>query len=64
MISIKIASPVAKVTGKNEQEFFRFDEGWKRSSGLQQKFPDLLASASTAQNVKYRLEGYLFPSYL
>ncbi|EME8139994.1 endolytic transglycosylase MltG [Enterococcus durans] len=58
----QIASRVAKVTGKNEQEFLDLMKDETFFKELQQKFPDLLASASTAENVKYRLEGYLFPA--
>ena len=51
----QIASRVAKVTGKNEQEFLDLMKDETFFKELQQKFPDLLASASTAENVKYRL---------
>ena len=29
---------------------------------MKAKYPDLLESAATAEGVRYRLEGYLFPA--
>jgi len=55
----QIAERVAKVTGKDKKEFLD-DETFFNE--LYQKFPELLESASKAENTKYRLEGYLFPA--
>ncbi|MDA3973493.1 endolytic transglycosylase MltG [Enterococcus thailandicus] len=58
----QIASRVAKITGKDKQEFLDLmtDEGFLKE--LYQKFPELLESTSQAKDVKYHLEGYLFPA--
>lgn len=58
----QIAARVAKVTGKDKQEFLDLMKDETFFNELYKKFPDLLDSASKAQNVKYRLEGYLFPA--
>lgn len=58
----QIASRVAKVTGKDKQEFLDLMKDESFFKELYQKFPDLLESASKAENTKYRLEGYLFPA--
>ena len=31
---------------------------------MKAKYPDLLESAATAEGVRYRLEGYLFPQLM
>lgn len=58
----QIASRVAKITGKDKQEFLDLmtDEAFLKE--LYQKFPELLESTSQAKDVKYHLEGYLFPA--
>ncbi|OQO70919.1 aminodeoxychorismate lyase [Enterococcus villorum] len=58
----QIASRVAKVTGKEKQEFLDLMKDESFFNELHKKFPDLLDSASQAENVKYPLEGYLFPA--
>ncbi len=58
----QIASRVAKITGKDKQEFLDLitDDAFLKE--LYQKFPELLESLSQAKDVKYHLEGYLFPA--
>ncbi|MBO0483005.1 endolytic transglycosylase MltG [Candidatus Enterococcus courvalinii] len=58
----QIASRVAKITGKDKQEFLDLmtDEAFLKE--LYQKFPELLESTSQAKDAKYHLEGYLFPA--
>lgn len=58
----QIASRVAKITGKDKQEFLDLitDDAFLKE--LYQKFPELLESSSQAKDVKYHLEGYLFPA--
>ncbi|MEY8446044.1 endolytic transglycosylase MltG [Enterococcus ratti] len=58
----QIASRVAKVTGKEKQAFLDLMKNKSFFKELQKKFPELLESASQAKNVKYPLEGYLFPA--
>ncbi|MBF8807730.1 MAG: endolytic transglycosylase MltG [Enterococcus lacertideformus] len=58
----QIAARVAKVTGKEKQAFLDLMKDELFFKELQKKFPELLESASQAENVKYRLEGYLFPA--
>ncbi|WP_406601726.1 endolytic transglycosylase MltG [Enterococcus faecium] len=58
----QIAERVAKVTGKDKKEFLDLVNDETFFNELYQKFPELLESASKAENTKYRLEGYLFPA--
>ncbi|HFC9197207.1 endolytic transglycosylase MltG [Enterococcus lactis] len=58
----QIAERVAKVTGKDKKEFLDLVNDETFFNELHQKFPELLESASKAENTKYRLEGYLFPA--
>ncbi|MGL9756464.1 endolytic transglycosylase MltG [Enterococcus thailandicus] len=58
----QIASRVAKITGKDKQEFLDLIKDDAFLKELYQKFPELLESASQAKDVKYHLEGYLFPA--
>lgn len=56
----QIAERVAKVTGKDKKEFLDLVNDETFFNELYQKFPELLESASKAENTKYRLEGYLY----
>ena len=58
----QIAERVAKVTGKDKKEFLDLVNDETFFNELHQKFPELLESASKAENTKHRLEGYLFPA--
>lgn len=58
----QIAERVAKITGKDKQEFLDLLKNEAFFTELTQKYPDLLESAAKAENTKYRLEGYLFPA--
>ncbi|WP_218657875.1 MULTISPECIES: endolytic transglycosylase MltG [Enterococcus] len=58
----QIASRVAKITGKDKQEFLDLIKDDVFLKELYQKFPELLESSSQAKDVKYHLEGYLFPA--
>lgn len=58
----QIASRVAKITGKDKQEFLDLIKDDAFLKELYQKFPELLESSSQAKDVKYHLEGYLFPA--
>lgn len=58
----QIASRVAKITGKDKQEFLDLITDDTFLKELYQKFPELLESSSQAKDVKYHLEGYLFPA--
>lgn len=58
----QIAAAVAKKTNITKKEFLDLMNDEAFFNQLKEKFPQLLESASQAQGVKYRLEGYLFPA--
>jgi UPF0755 protein len=58
----QIAVRVAKVTGKDKEEFLDLMKNEDFFNELKNKYPELLESAGQAKDVKYRLEGYLFPA--
>jgi UPF0755 protein len=58
----QIAVRVAKVTGKDKKEFLDLMKDEDFFNELKSKYPELLESAGNAKDVKYRLEGYLFPA--
>lgn len=58
----QIAVRVAKVTGKDKKEFLDLMKNEDFFNELKAKYPELLESAGNAKDVKYRLEGYLFPA--
>lgn len=57
-----IAQTVQKQTDFTSQEFLALMKDETFIKSLAKKYPDLLGSAMQAQNVRYRLEGYLFPA--
>ncbi|MDQ7937222.1 endolytic transglycosylase MltG [Lactiplantibacillus sp. WILCCON 0030] len=57
-----IAKTVQKQTDFTSQEFLALMKDETFIKSLAKKYPELLGSAMTAKNVRYRLEGYLFPA--
>lgn len=57
-----IAQTVQKQTDFTSQEFLALMKDETFIKSLAKKYPDLLGSAMQAKNVRYRLEGYLFPA--
>ena len=58
----KIASLVAKKTDFKKEEFIKVMKDDKFFEQLKAQYPDLLTDAGNAKDVRYRLEGYLFPA--
>lgn len=58
----QIADLMAEKTKVSKKEFMAQIEDPEFFNGLVAKYPDLLASVKDAQDVRYRLEGYLFPA--
>jgi len=58
----KIASLVAKKTDFTKEDFIKVMKDEKFFDQLKAQYPDLLTDASNAKDVRYRLEGYLFPA--
>ena len=58
----KIASLVAKKTDFNKEDFIKVMKDDKFFEQLKAQYPDLLTDAGNAKDVRYRLEGYLFPA--
>ena len=58
----KIASLVAKKTDFKKEDFIKVMKDDKFFDQLKAQYPDLLTDASNAKDVRYRLEGYLFPA--
>lgn len=58
----QIAAAIADKTNIKKSEFLDLMNDEEFFNKLKEKFPQLLESASQAQGVKYRLEGYLFPA--
>lgn len=58
----QIAAVVAKKTKYTKAEFLAVLNNQTFLNKMAKKYPDLLSSAMSATNVRYRLEGYLFPA--
>ncbi|WP_053367230.1 endolytic transglycosylase MltG [Bacillus sp. FJAT-27245] len=58
----EIATLMAKVTGKTQEEVFQRLNDREFVKGLMAKYPDLLTNEIFGEKVKYPLEGYLFPA--
>lgn len=58
----KIASLVAKKTDFKKEDFIKVMKDDKFFEQLKAQYPDLLTDAGNAKDVRYRLEGYLFPA--
>lgn len=58
----KIASLVAKKTDFKKEDFIKVMKDQKFFDQLKAQYPDLLTDAGNAKDVRYRLEGYLFPA--
>ncbi|AVK62892.1 endolytic transglycosylase MltG [Lactobacillus sp. CBA3606] len=57
-----IAQTIQKQTDFTSKEFYALMKDQTFLNSLAKKYPDLLGSAMKAKNVRYRLEGYLFPA--
>lgn len=57
-----IAKTIQKQTDFTSKEFLTLMKDQTFIKTLAKKYPDLLGSAMKAKNVRYRLEGYLFPA--
>jgi UPF0755 protein len=58
----QIAATVQKQTKYTSKEFLALLNDESYLNELVKKYPQLMTSAMSAQNVRYRLEGYLFPA--
>ena len=58
----KIASLVAKKTDFKKEDFIKVMKDDKFFEQLKTQYPYLLTDAGNAKDVRYRLEGYLFPA--
>ncbi|BBM17516.1 hypothetical protein G15_1161 [Enterococcus avium] len=58
----KIAGLVAKKTDFKKEDFIKVMKDEKFFDQLKAQYPDLLGDAANAKDVRYRLEGYLFPA--
>ncbi len=58
----KIASLVAKKTDFKKEDFIKVMKDDKFFDQLKAQYPDLLTDAGNAKDVRYRLQGYLFPA--
>lgn len=58
----QIASLVAKKTDFKKEDFIKVIKDDKFFDQLKAQYPDLLTDAGNAKDVRYRLEGYLFPA--
>ncbi|WP_314579192.1 endolytic transglycosylase MltG [Enterococcus gilvus] len=58
----KIASLIAKKTDFKKEDFIKVMKDEKFFDQLKNQYPELLADAGNAKDVRYRLEGYLFPA--
>ncbi|ETY74491.1 aminodeoxychorismate lyase [Lactiplantibacillus fabifermentans T30PCM01] len=57
-----IATTIQKQTDFTSKEFLTLMKDKTFINSLAKKYPELLGSAMKAKNVRYRLEGYLFPA--
>lgn len=58
----QIGDAIAKSTKIKKSEFIDLMEDQSFFDELHKQYPELLDSAAKAENVRYRLEGYLFPA--
>ncbi len=58
----QIASLIAKKTDFKKEDFIKVMKDEDFFDQLKTQYPDLLTDAGNAEEVRYRLEGYLFPA--
>ncbi|MGC6769628.1 endolytic transglycosylase MltG [Enterococcus sp. LJL128] len=58
----KIGDAIKENTSFKKDDFIALMKNQDYFNSLQAKYPDLLETAATAEGVRYRLEGYLFPA--
>jgi UPF0755 protein len=58
----EISAIIAKKTNQKEEEIWKQLNDEAFIKGLMAKYPDLLTTEIWAKNIKYPLEGYLFPA--
>ena len=58
----KIGDAIEKNTDLKKDHFIDLMKNQDFFNSMKQKYPELLDSAATAEGVKFRLEGYLFPA--
>ncbi|ALS01657.1 aminodeoxychorismate lyase [Enterococcus silesiacus] len=58
----KIGDAIEKNTGFKKTQFIDLMKDQAFFDTMKEKYPELLASAAEATDVRYRLEGYLFPA--
>ncbi len=58
----QIAKEVEKQTGKPAKEFIKAVSNPELIAQLEKKYPELLSAVASNDQVKYTLEGYLFPA--
>ena len=58
----QIGDALAEATNISKDDFLALMESDEFFEKMKETYPELLASASDAQGVRYRLEGYLFPA--
>ena len=58
----EIAGIIADKTGKNAEEVFKQISSKEFAKEMQVKFPELLTDEIFAEDIKYPLEGYLYPA--
>lgn len=58
----KIATKVAQVTDISEEQFLEKVNDKEFISKLKQEFPNLITDSLDDENLKYKLEGYLYPA--
>lgn len=57
-----VASIISEVTGYSEEEVMKVIEDETFFEEMLAKYPDLLGSVAESEDVRYKLEGYLFPA--
>jgi UPF0755 protein len=58
----KIGDAIEKNTAFKKDQFIELMKNQEFFDSMKQKYPELLTSAAEAKDVRYRLEGYLFPA--
>ncbi|WYJ97336.1 UPF0755 protein [Enterococcus sp. DIV0212c] len=58
----KIGDAIEKNTGFKKDQFIELMKNQEFFNTMNQKYPELLASAAQAKDVRYHFEGYLFPA--
>lgn len=58
----KIGDAIEENTDFKKDDFIALMQNADYFNAMNTKYPDLLGSAATAEGVRYRLEGYLFPA--